>query len=53
MLLEARLVSRAVQSNMANDLARKWKEKTGQDFSELLQKIRATVVASVALINAW
>ena len=44
---EARLVSRAVQSDMANSLARKWKEKTGQDFSELSEN-KATVVASVA-----
>ena len=44
---EARLITRAVQTNAANTLAKKWKAKTGKDFSELPES-KATAVASVA-----
>ena len=44
---EARYITRAVQTDAANSLARKWKAKTGQDFSELSEN-KATAVASVA-----
>ena len=44
---EARYITRAVQADATNRLAKKWKAKTGQDFSELSEN-KATAVASVA-----
>jgi len=44
---QANIINEFSKSEATSNLSQKWKEKTGQDFSEL-PKNKATVIASVA-----